>query len=79
MIENRSPEYEGNNTLAEDVKSLFRIYCKEHFVDKDIAYFDDLTFDEVLNKARNRNEWNEKLANYKEAEKKFIQMSAFNE
>ena len=77
-IENRPPEYEEGDVLVEEVKSLFNTYCKEFFTDKEIIYFDDLTFDEVLKKARIRNEWNEKLDNYKEAEKQFIHMSAFN-
>ena len=76
-IENRPPEYEESDILIEEVKALFQAYCKEFFTDKEIIYFDDLTFDEVLKKARIRNEWNEKLAKYKETEQQFIQMSAF--
>ena len=78
VIENRPPEYEEDNLLVEEVKTLFQTYCKEFFTDKEIVYFDDLTFDEVLKKARIRNEWNEKLDNYKNVEKKFIQMGVFN-
>ena len=47
------------------------------FTDKEIAFFDDSTFDEVLKKARIRLEWNEKFANYKEAEKQLLQVRIF--
>lgn len=79
IIENRSPEYGEDDILVKEVKSLFNDYCKKYFTDKEIAYFDDLTFDEVLKKARIRNEWNEKLANYKKAEEQFVKMRIFND
>ena len=76
-IENRPPEYEDNDTLVDEVKSLFKVYCKKYFTDKEIVFFDDSTLDEVLKKARIRHEWNEKLANYKEAEKQLLQVRIF--
>lgn len=78
-IENRPPEYEEDNTLVEEVKSLYKFYCKKYFEDKEILYFDDFTFNEVLMKSSVRNEWKEKLNSYKQAEQKFVQMRIFKE
>ena len=33
-IENRPPEYKEDNTLIEEVKSLYKFYCKKYFEDK---------------------------------------------
>ncbi|MBR5273216.1 MAG: hypothetical protein IKU25_07495 [Clostridia bacterium] len=76
VIENCPSEYE-DDALVEEVKSLFKAYCKEFFTDKEIVFFNDSTFDEVLKKARIRHEWDEKLANYKEAEKQLFQVRIF--
>lgn len=79
IIDDRPSEYEEETAVVEDVKSLFKFYCKEYFTDKEIEYFDDLSFNEVLKKARIRNEWNEKLSAYKEAEKELYQLKIFKE
>lgn len=79
IIKNRPPEYEDDDTLVKEVKSLFKIYCTKYFTDKEIIYFDDFTFDEVLKKSRIRNEWDEKLSNYKEIEKKLLSLNLFKE
>ena len=78
VIDNRPPEYEEDTILTDEVKSLFKFYCKKYFSDREITYFDDLTLDEVLQKARARHEWNQKLENYKKVKQKFIQLRVFN-
>ena len=42
-----------------------------------IEYFDDYSLDEVLKKAKNRTEWDKKLASYKVAKDNFLALKVF--
>ena len=54
------------------VTQLFRYYCKEYYTDKKIVFFDDCTLLEVLKKAKNKGEWDDKFERYKRAKEAFL-------
>lgn len=76
IINIHPPKYEPEKCLDE-ILILYDSYCKEHYTDKKISYFSDMTMEDVLKKSRIKNEWDEKFATYKEAEDNFIKLKAF--
>lgn len=77
IIEDRPYEYDEEGRTTDMIKALFEDYCKRYFSDEKIDYFDDYSLEEVLKKAKIRNEWNEKLSAYKVAEEKFLGLKVF--
>lgn len=65
-IENNPPDFNEESCL-EVVQIIFKDYCKNHFSDKKIVFFDDYSLEEVLTKAKNSVEWSEKLSNFEKA------------
>lgn len=73
-IEQYPPEYDTEN-CTNAVLYLFEFYCKKCYTDKKIVFFDDNSILEVLEKAKNRSEWNDKFSRYKAARDAFLNMN----
>lgn len=72
-IEQFPPEYDDERCL-DAVTKLFRHYCKRCYTDKDIIFFDDYTLLEVLEKAKNKSNWDKKFERYKKAKEAFLKI-----
>ena len=72
-IEQYPPGYDTEN-CQNAVKVLFKHYAKSCYGAEQVVFFDDLSITEVLKKARNRSEWNNKLDAYEKAKSKFLEM-----
>ena len=72
-IEQYPPEYDTDN-CQNAVEMLFNHYAKSCYGAEPLVFFDDFPINEVLKKARNRSEWNNKFDAYKEAKQKFLEM-----
>lgn len=77
IIEDRPYEYDEEGRTTDIIKDLFEDYCKRYFSDQKIDYFNDYSLEEVLKKAKVRNEWNEKLSAYDVAKEKFLALKVF--
>jgi len=51
-----------------------RLVCGDRIIHEEITFFDDCALDDVLKKARNLIEWNEKFNTIKDAKQKFLSM-----
>lgn len=67
------PEYDAERCY-EEVSLVFELYCKKCYTDKNISFFDDSTFLEVLENAENKIEWDEKFQRYKKAKEAFFKI-----
>ena len=72
-IEQYPPEFDTEN-CTNAVLKLFDFYCKKCYTDEKIVFFDDNSILEVLKKAKNRSEWNEKFSRYTAAKDAFLNM-----
>ena len=77
IIEDRPFEYDEEGRTTNIIKDLFVKYCKRFYSNDKIEYFDDYSLDEVLKKAKNRTEWDKKLASYKVAKDNFLALKVF--
>ena len=77
IIEDRPFEYDEEGRTTDIIKDLFVEYCKRFYSNDKIEYFDDYSLDEVLKKAKNRTEWDKKLASYKVAKDNFLALKVF--
>ncbi|MBT9805659.1 hypothetical protein GPK84_06805 [Blautia wexlerae] len=73
VINKFPPEYDTEKCV-DGVTHLFKYYCKEYYTDKKIIFFDDYTLFEVLKKAKNKGEWDDKFERYKRAKEAFLQI-----
>ena len=69
--------YDEEGRTTDIIKDLFVEYCKRFYSNDKIEYFDDYSLDEVLKKAKNRTEWDKKLASYKVAKDNFLALKVF--
>lgn len=76
VIRNYPPEYDEEICL-DQIISIFNIYCKSCYSNKEITYFDDHSLKEILKKSPNSMQWEENFANYNIAKEKFLNLSAF--
>lgn len=67
------PEYD-TESCENVVLKLFEFYCKKCYSDEKVVFFDDYSISEVLERAKNRSEWNEKFSKYKVAKEAFLNM-----
>lgn len=72
-LEQYPPEYDTEKCTNEVVK-LFEFYCKTCYATEKIVFFDDNSILEVIKKAKNRSEWNDKFNRYKAAKEAFLNM-----
>lgn len=72
-IEQYPPEYDTDNCKNKVLK-LFEFYCKKCYTDERIVFFDDCSILEVLKKAKNRSDWNEKFSRFNAAKEAFLDM-----
>ena len=77
IIEDHPYEYNEEIHTTDIIKDLFEYYCERYFSDQKIDYFNDYSLEEVLKKAKVRNEWNEKLSAYNVAKEKFLTLKVF--
>ena len=54
-------------------------YCKEYYSSKEIEYFDDYTLQEVLEKSKIREEWDNKFDAVKNAKEQFLTLKIAKE
>lgn len=54
-------------------------YCKEYYSSKEIEYFDDYTLQEVLEKSKIREEWDNKFDAVKDAKEQFLTLKIAKE
>ena len=59
--------------------SLYSHYCKEYYSSKEIEYFDDYTLQEVLEKSKIREEWDNKFDAVKNAKEQFLTLKIAKE
>ena len=77
VLDDRPFEYDEEGCTTEIIKDLFKTYCGRYYDGREIAYFDDHSPEEVLQKAKARKEWDEKLSIYQLAKNKFLALKVF--
>jgi len=66
-------EYD-EDMCQEKIELLYSDYCKSAYNNEVVTYFDDYSLSQVLEKAQNRKEWNEKLGEIQIAKNEFLKI-----
>ena len=77
IVNINNPQFEAEVCQC-NVVALFNSYCKKYFSHDDITYFDDISFDDVINKSDKSMEWDTKFKRLVEARKSFLKMKICN-
>lgn len=73
IVNINDPQFEAE-VCQHNVVALFNSYCKKYFSHDDITYFDDISFDDVINKSDKSKEWDIRFKKLAEAKKAFQEM-----
>ena len=73
VVRDYPPEHDEQN-CKDRIIVLFNEYKTSCYTNEEITFFDDCALNDVLKKARNRIEWNEKFNTIKDAKQKFLSM-----
>ena len=77
-LKNFDPDCEPDE-CKDAIISLYSHYCKEYYSSKEIEYFDDYTLQEVLEKSKIREEWDNKFDAVKNAKEQFLTLKIAKE
>ena len=77
-LKNFDPDCEPDE-CKDAIISLYSHYCKEYYSSKEIEYFDDYTLQEVLEKSKIREEWDNKFDAVKDAKEQFLTLKIAKE
>ena len=77
IVNINDPQFEAE-VCQHNVVALFNSYCKKYFSHDDITYFDDISFDDVINESDKSKEWDIRFKRLEEARKSFLKMKICN-